>query len=314
MVWRANCRPPGIRETILRDNCSDSDDLSNNSDLNIDGPSEDKEKTFQEGRGRGQVEGKARRGLYNRSNSLIHIRSNTSKLSLEKEENSPKADGEKHCFEKNHVVHESISKDLNEDISMQHISGAINYNQAKRSQLKGPFLSNVVSPSSRSRENLRLNRSPASPDLPEDSFPAQPTRLPSRTSQPKVSSYSKLGPRSLVPTKEVVFKVNIRKVKLVMKKEEIIRESEENESLPDSPGDRENIVSGSVTSQLNRTFQSSFKEEGSVKHSQASKTYNAVGNLRVNQYEFLNSIGRGTFGQVFKVRHLKDKKLYVLVF
>lgn len=145
----------------------------------------------------------------------------------------------------------------------------------------------------------------------EDASQDEMRYLDSRFDKSKLTGLPRHGVGAQIPTKQVAFKVNQWKVRLLFKREKVINEPEDMSSDSESLRDKDNMVNISFNSQLNRTLQSSFKEEGSVRHSQASKTYDAVGNLRVNQYEFLNLIGRGTFGQVYKVRDIKDKKLYV---
>lgn len=58
--------------------------------------------------------------------------------------------------------------------------------------------------------------------------------------------------------------------------------------------------------------QMSQRGENSVRHSQASKTVNAEGTPKINHYELLNRIGRGSFGEVMRARHAISKQYFVV--
>ena len=82
-------------------------------------------------------------------------------------------------------------------------------------------------------------------------------------------------------------------------------------TVVDSPGMANAIPSPSILGENPSHKNNNQEFNVSVRYSQASRTYNAEGTLKINQYELLRKIGWGSYGEVFRVRDVKDKKVYV---
>lgn len=117
--------------------------------------------------------------------------------------------------------------------------------------------------------------------------------------------------------KVIMFKINRRRVKLVLKN--LALHQTQKPPRPPSVMQPKSVMdfksfdhlSGSSGMTGGLVKQGSFIEQ-SVKHSQASHCYNAEGKLKVNQYEMLERIGKGAFGEVFSAKNSIDKKHYAI--
>lgn len=255
-----------------------------------------------------------KRSQQNRSHSLIHVQHLSSKQSQEWDENEVMPAPGKSDFRERSTALHSRNRTGIEDVYSQIPKMPENKGQLWQSDLSSPILNTLDNrPEILGRVGPKYKSAFIQEGV-KDASQDEMRYLDSRFDKSKLTALPRHGVGAQIPTKQVAFNVNQQKVRLLFKREEVVNEPDDMSSDVESLRDKDNMVNISFNSQLNRTLLSSFKEEGSVRHSQASKTYDAVGNLRVNQYEFLNLIGRGTFGKVYKVRDTKDKKLYVVFF
>lgn len=142
--------------------------------------------------------------------------------------------------------------------------------------------------------------------------------LPERSDSP-ISQVSQLPMNSVLMDQaehssedQIVFPVNKRRFKLVCRKVEVPPVIEDASPSPVTAHDRDESVNRSCISESKRSVISTLRDEGSVKHSQASGQVNFEGKLTINGYELGECIGSGSFGKVYKARHLLEKKYYVV--
>ena len=100
-------------------------------------------------------------------------------------------------------------------------------------------------------------------------------------------------------------KINLRKVK-PNHMDESLSISDRSMDIDDS---YRNHIPQIIPTEI--SFYGSNAEMSVVHTSYMSQTMNEEGKMMVNQYELINSIGRGSFGKVVKAYNTKDKTLYV---
>lgn len=107
---------------------------------------------------------------------------------------------------------------------------------------------------------------------------------------------------------KIVIMVNKRRFKL--RYQRVDHAKDPMQEVLDSPHhyERDELVNKSLQS---RSIISPLRKEGSIRHSVASSQLNMEGKRVINDYELQESIGSGSFGKVYKARHVVEKKLYV---